>query len=151
MNKLHTMRDAFSMITALFIIILMATASMLVLNMSGKMVKETTAQFQREQAMLLANSYTEYTLLAVTANEHNTTNCLNSISGTYGDYAINVNISYIAKSTENTTNCATVLSSSVTTESTPLQVIVDVNVRYPDYDQPDDLNMTYHKRSLLKI
>jgi type II secretory pathway pseudopilin PulG len=74
------MRRAFSMITAIFVIVLMATVAVLILNLSGKMVKETTAQFQREQAMLLAKSYTEYAVMAVTANDRNGTgNCLTDI------------------------------------------------------------------------
>jgi hypothetical protein len=146
------MRKAFSMLTAIFIIVLMATVAAFIMNLSGKMVKETTTQFQREQAMLLAKSYTEYAIMAVTANDQNTT-CLNSINGSYNDYDVTVNISYIGRHNILNGGCTHILNpgNDVVTTKSPLNIIVDVFVRYPDYDHPDDLEMTYHRRSLQKI
>ena len=150
------MRKAFSMITAIIVIVLMATVGTFILNLSGKMVKGTTTQFQREQAMLLAKSYTEYAIMAVTANEHNNTQCLKTITGGYGNdgsgndlYSIKVAISYIGN-TDLHANCIP-LSTAVITKKSPLNIIVDVFVSYPDLDHPDDLKMTYHRRSLQKI
>jgi len=146
------MRKAFSMLTAIFIIVLMATVAAFIVNLSGKMVKGTTVQFQREQAMLLAKSYTEYAIMAVTANNQNTT-CLNSINGSYNDYNITVNISYIGHHDILNGGCTRILNpiNDVITAKSPLNIIVDVFVRYPDYDHPDGHNMTYHRRSLQKI
>lgn len=150
------MRKAFSMLTAIFIIVLMATVAAFIVNLSGKMVKGTTAQFQREQSMLLAKSYTEYAIMAVTANEHYTANCLNDISGKFGDlgggdylYNIDVNISYIGDANLHG-NCRT-LSNSIVTEKSPLSIIVDVFVRHKDLDHPTGTEITYHRRSLQKI
>ncbi|GIU00810.1 hypothetical protein TSL6_13160 [Sulfurovum sp. TSL6] len=153
------MRKAFSMLTAIFIIVLMATVAAFIMNLSGKMVKGTTAQFQHEQSVLLAKSYTEYAIMAVTANEHNTSTCLNNISGGYGDigggnylYNIDVNISYIGD-TNLHANCRT-LSNSVVATKSPLNIIVDVFVKYKDLDHPAGANTpdtTYHRRSLQKI
>lgn len=144
------MRKAFSLLTAIFIIVLMATVAAFIMNLSGKMVKGTTVQFQREQSMLLAQSYTEYAIMAVTANEHNSTGCLNRITGTYGIYSIQTDISYIGNDLDG--SCLRVLNTSdINTSKSPLNIIVDVFVRYPDPDHPDDLNMTYHRRSLQKI
>jgi hypothetical protein len=161
------MRKAFSMITAIFIIVLMATVAAFILNLSGKMVQETTTQFQREQSMLLAKSYTEYAIMAVTANEHNSTNCLNNISGAFGDsdgdgtadfYNIDVNISYIGNDINlgagSSSNCARRLSTAVTNLKSPLSIIVDVFVSYKNQDHPAGAsapNITYHRRSLQKI
>jgi len=80
MNK---QREAFSLIMAVVVIVLMATVAMLIMTMSGKMVKT--------------------------------------------------------------------ISNAVATPESPLNIIVDVFVSYPDADHPDDLNMTYHRRSLQKI
>ncbi len=144
------MRKAFSMLTAIIIIVLMATVAAFIMNLSGKMVKGSTVQFQREQSVLLAKSYTEYAIMAVTANEHNNTTCLNTITGTYGTYNIQVDISYIGD-TNLDASCSNTLSTAVVTPKSPLNIIVDVFVSYPDIDHPDDLNMTYHRRSLQKI
>jgi hypothetical protein len=148
------MRKAFSMLTAIVIIVLMATVAAFIMNLSGKMVKSTTVQFQREQAVLLAKSYTEYAVMAVTANEHNSSNCLNTITGTYGPYNVQVDVSYIGNNLH--ANCLRVFNRDFTVETidTPksqLNIIVDVFVDYPDLDNPNDVNMTYHRRSLQKI
>ena len=82
------MRKAFSMLTAIFIIVLMAIVAAFIMNLSGKMVKGTTSQFQREQSVLLAKSYTEYAIMAVMANDHNSSSCLNEITGAYGKVKI---------------------------------------------------------------
>jgi len=132
--------------------VLMATVAIFIMNLSGKMVKGTTTQFQREQAMLLAKSYTEYAILAVTANERNAT-CLDSVSGSYGNYNIDVNISYIGNGLGlgDVSSCSHNLNNAVVTDDSPLNIIVDVFVHYPDIDHPDNLKMTYHRRSLQKI
>ena len=148
---IYQTRKAFSMLTAIVIIVLMATVAAFIMNLSGKMVKGTMTQFQREQSMLLAKSYTEYAIMAVTANEHNSSNCLNNISGTYGIYNIDVNISYIGDVNLHA-NCST-LSNSVTTVKSPLNIIVDVFVSYDELDHPSSTppKITYHRRSLQKI
>ena len=158
-------RAAFSMITAIFVIVLMASVAAFIMNISGRMVQETTAQYQREQAVLLAKSYTEYAIMAVTANEHNTTNCLRNITGGYGNdgsgtyiYNIDVNISYLGNGRPTADgglhgNCR-ILDNSIATEETPLNIIVDVFVRYSTLDHPAGASapkITYHKRSLQKI
>lgn len=151
--KWQKKREAFSLITAIFVIVLMATVAMYIMNISGKMVKETTTQYQREQSMLLTKSFTEYAIMSVMANEHNSTNCLNSISGTFGIYNINTNISYIGNG-DLDSSCARRLSTTVATPKSPLNVIIDVFVSYADQDHPDPANapqITYHKRSLIKI
>ena len=148
------MRNAFSMLTAIVIIVLMATVAAFIMNLSGKMVKSTTVQFQREQAVLLAKSYTEYAIMAVTANEHNSTNCLNTITGSHGNYNVQVDISYIGNNLD--ASCTRVFNRDYTVETidTPksqLNIILDVSVDYPDIDNPNNVNMTYHRRSLQKI
>jgi len=151
--KWQKSRKAFSLITAIFVIVLMSSVAMYIMNISGKMVKETTTQYHREQSMLLARSFTEYAVMSVTANEHNSTNCLNTISGTSGLYSINANISYIGNG-ELDSSCARRLSTTVATPKSPLNVIIDVFVSYKDQDYPDPDNaphITYHKRSLIKI
>jgi len=153
-------KSAFSMLTAIIVILLMGSVSLYVLNISANIVKSTTIQYQREQAMLYAKSFTEYAIMAITANDRQNTNCLNDIDTTIGDvnnggYNINVRIAYIGANSE-ISNCSNTrkLSSSVTTTATPLNVIIDTYVRYKDPDHPDISNapwITYHRRTLQKI
>ena len=149
--RLSNQRKAFSMLTAIVIIVLMATVSMLVMSLSGKLVKETTAQYQREQAILLANSYTEYAVLAVTGNDRST-NCLSTINGTWNGYNTRIHIAYIGTSAV-IGNCADVreLGTVPANNDTPLTIIVDAYIDYDDLDNPGGPNMTYHKRTVQKI
>ncbi len=77
------MRKAFSMITAVFVIIIMATLAAFVLNLSGKITQETAIQYRQEQAALLARSYTELAVLAVINHDRNQTtpSCIQDIDG----------------------------------------------------------------------
>lgn len=149
--KLLKQRKAFSMLTAMIVIVLMATVAAFIMSLSGKMVKGTTVQYQREQAMLLAKSYTEYTIMAVMANGDRVNNCLNTITsnGVLTNYNVAITISYIGNIGANT--CANVLSNAVVTPETSLNILVDTYVSYPDLDNPNNLRMTYHRRTLQKI
>ncbi len=77
------MRKAFSMITAIFVMITMATIAAFILNLSGKIVQESSAQYRQEQAALLARSYTELAVMAVINHDRNQTTptCIENING----------------------------------------------------------------------
>lgn len=152
-------RKAFSLLTALIVIILMASVAMLVLSMTGKVVKETTAQFQKEQAVLLAKSYTELAIMAVTANDR-TVDCIENINGydvlgsssSSGEgYRIRTRISYIGSEDFTTCSGSRVLNTSVVTPESPLNIIVDVFVEYKELDNSSSEYITYHRRTLQKI
>jgi len=88
------MRKAFSMITAIFVILIMAGLLALVSSLSGKLIKETTAQYKKEQATLLAKSYTEFALLAIQGHKMSATrSCLRTITADINslDGSINAN------------------------------------------------------------
>ncbi len=144
-------REAFSMLMAIVVIVIMASVAMLITSMSGKLVKETTAQYQREQATLLANSYTEYAVMAVTANDR-AVNCLSTINGTWNGYNARIQIAYIGN-TAAIGNCAGTrkLSEAVITPNTPLTIIVDAYILYDDLDNPTAPQMVYHRRTVQKI
>ena len=145
-------REAFSMFMAIVVIVIMATVAMLITSMTGKLVKETTAQYQREQAVLLAHSYTEYAIMAVTANNR-ATNCLRTINGTWNGYSARIQIAYIGD-TATIGNCAGTrkLSEAVITPDTPLTIIVDAYIDYDDLDKATGApKMVYHRRTVQKI
>lgn len=147
--KWNHLRKAFSLLTAIFVIVLMSTVGILIMSVSGKIVKETTAQYQREQAVLLANSYTEFAILSVTANNR-TVNCLNTINGSFNGYDARIQIAYIGSAAE-VGSCSRVFSSTITTPSTPLTIVVDAYIDYDDLDNTSGPKITYHKRTIQKI
>lgn len=172
------MRRAFSMITAIFVIVIMAVLSMLVLRMSSKITKETSIQYRHEQAILLARSYTELAVMAVTDYDRDTSGkCIENIDGvvngilpgqppawssTAGSgYKVETRIYYLG----NNLPCT---AGRILNSATPIQtdynatgandalaaIIVDVYVRYHDPDAPNPASspwITYHRRTLQKI
>ncbi|WP_456430510.1 type II secretion system protein [Nitratifractor sp.] len=156
--KLLKKRRGFSMITAIVVIVLMATVAVFVLSLSGKVVKSSTAQYQHEQAVLYAKSYTEYAILAVTGNNR-ADKCLQTIKGSIGSspingkgYEIRTEISYIGPASV-VGNCASkrILSTNVNTTQTPLTIIIDAYVNYKDPDNPSGPWFTVHRRTIQKI
>jgi hypothetical protein len=121
------MRNAFSMITAIFIIVLLATVAVFILNISAKTVKDTVFQYKREQAILYARSYTEAAIMKASASASGTT-----ITGSIDDYNITATITPVDVNTS--------------------FILVDVLVSYPDDDLGGSASpVTYHKRTLQKL
>ena len=146
------------MVTAIFVIVIMATVAMLVMSLSGKTVKITTTQYQHLQADLYAKSYTEYAVLAIMGNDRSV-DCLEDIGATIGTpangngYRIRTRIAYIVNGTQvDTSKCSgvRVLSTGVTHNTMPLSIIIDT---YVDYKDPDNTAqwLTVHRRTVQKI
>ena len=75
------MRKAFSLITAIFVMFLMSSVAVLVFNLTGKSIQETGTQYRKEQAALLARSYTEYAILAIQGHDMTNNGCLRTLTG----------------------------------------------------------------------
>lgn len=155
---MSNMRSAFSMITAIFVIVIMSTIGAMVMSMSSKTVKSTIAQYQHEQAILYAKSYTEFAVMSVSANKRSS-RCINKINGRIGTpssgngYDISTYISYIGIYTD-VKKCYTKLYTGLPVASkTPLTIIIDTYVRYldPDTIGRNDLWITVHRRTVQKI
>lgn len=173
-------KRGFSMLTAIAVIVLMAVIAMYVTTTAGQSVKVTTDQYRKEQAIFYAKSYTEYAIMAISADaaRMNGTNCLQTINGNIlvgGEtltanrgrgrgYRIRVQIFYIGNASSGVGSCPVnrQLSTSVNQgaaqneDQTPLTVIIDTYVDYNDLndDRVDDSEIrhfTYHRRSVQKI
>ena len=168
-------KKAFSMITAIFVIVIMATVTALIMNVTGKTVKATTQQYQKEQAGLLARSYTELAILYATHYDRRDTadggngDCLKSITDHFGDvsngYDIKINIKYIGNDTL-LANCSnnieadgnfTLATKNATWTNNidgfykTISLIIDTYITYKDFDDPSNRNITFHRRTLQKL
>ena len=159
---MYKQRKAFSMITAIFVIVIMATVTALVMGTAGKIVQDTTSQYQKEQAILWAKSYTELAVMTVMSNDRNGTgNCIRDIDADIDNpddgegYRVRTRISFIGNAGEVGSCAATrTFSNSVLTVESPLNIIVDVYVEYRDLSHPNVNSspwITYHRRTLQKI
>jgi type II secretory pathway pseudopilin PulG len=153
-------KKAFSMITAIFVIVIMATVTSLIMNVTGKTVKETTQQYQKEQAQLLARSYTELAILNVLYTDRNTS-CFNSLTDNFGaksgfhGYDITVNIKYLGNSTL-LANCNTSSITPTWVDNSngfykTISLVIDTYIKYKDFDDPSNRDITYHRRTLQKL
>ena len=154
-------KKAFSMITAIFVIVIMATVTALIMNVTGKTIKETTQQYQKEQAMLLARSYTEQALMyALNYDRQTNGNCINDINATFGDgvssqiYTIETRLRYISNSTQLPLACNIIerwADDGTSGFNATVSVIIDVYVHYTDFDDALNRPITYHRRTLQKL
>jgi uncharacterized membrane protein YeiB len=168
-------KRAFSMVTAIFVIFVMSSVAMLIMNITGKTVKATTQQYQKEQASLLARSYTELAILYVINYDRTTAtpNCLETITDHFGEagdngYNIIVDIKYIGNDVlldgcaktilsngsvgvaSDTSNIAT-WSETATGFDRTISLIIDTFVTYKDFDDPSNRDITFYRRTLQKL
>ena len=170
-------KKAFSMITAIFVIVIMAAVSGLIMDITGKTVKSTTQQYQKEQAQLLARSYTELAILYVMHyNRATNVNCIETITDRFGElgdggYDIRINIKYLGNDvllngcdktilangdigTANVaTNTATWANNAVINGgiNNTISLIVDTYIKYKDFDDPANRDITFHRRTVQKL
>ena len=159
-------KKAFSMVTAIFVIIIMATVSSLIMNVTGKTVKETTQLYQKEQAQLLARSYTELAILRVLNTNRNVA-CLDRFTDHFGapgnnGYNITVNIRYIGNDNLLAT-CAPGFSVARWPDdnnpgfNNTISMVIDTYITYKDFDDPSaalgngNRNITFHRRTVQKL
>ena len=169
MNK---QRRAFSMLVAIFVIMILSLVASYIFYANSTTAKVGQLQYQREQAMLLARSYTEYAVLAIQGhNRVVNNNCVNEIDTDIGanpaqgqGFRVIVKISYIGNQKyiqycgAKTAQLADPDITDPTKPEDTLMAIVDVYVKYKDI-QHQGLNNagnnipwhTYHRRSLQKI
>jgi len=157
-------KKAFSMITAIFVIVIMASLTSLIMNVTGKTIKETTQQYQKEQAQLLARSYTELAILKVidsnrTATVPNPNPCVERILDHFGEvapngYDIDIRIKYIGTNSELTdcsaSNVITTLN-GITGFDRTISLVIDTYIKYRDFDDPTNKDITFHRRTLQKL
>lgn len=142
------MRKAFSMITAIFVIVILATIAMLSLNMVANTTQSTIMQYRKEQAEIYAKSYTELAVMAVTQYGRSA-DCVNNIAGTTGDgYTVSGTIGYIGGTGLNVA-CNRVGTTAKTDDSIA-SVIIDMDVSYTDATTSPN-PMVFHKRTIKKI
>ncbi len=147
------------MITAIFVIIIMASISALIMNVTGKTIKATTQQYQKEQAQLLARSYTELAILKILYYDRNTS-CLKTFTENFGanggfhGYDVKVNIQYIGNSTllgACATSSLTKWENNSNRFDKTISLIIDTYITYKDFDDPSNRDITFHRRTLQKL
>lgn len=103
------MKKGFSLIMAIFFVVLVATLGMMSLRFSTQSVKQSVDVYLREQAELYAMSATELTVMAMQKHNYNV-NCLANMNYAFNGFNANVNIYYLDGSLPNCPAAAGVAS-----------------------------------------
>ncbi len=161
-------KKAFSLIVAIFVILILSLVATYIFYTSSSISKEGALQYQKAQAKILARSYTEFAILAISGHQRNATNkCLREIKANIGNpdqgqgYRVYVKISYIGSS-RYVQYCRSedVVASLGIDAQDALFAIIDVYIQYKNslnfnFTNPSYTNIihwqTYHKRSIQKI
>jgi len=138
------MRRAFSMLTAIIVILLIGALLAYTLSISSATVRQTSDLYAKEQVQILARSATEYTLLQIGGTDFVTSGCYNGQNFTYNGFDINTTVSYIG--TGLPSSCTHVLADPIATDESNGTAIIDVTVTYTD----DGKLIRYHRRTLQK-
>ncbi|KIM11410.1 MAG: hypothetical protein KU37_07245 [Sulfuricurvum sp. PC08-66] len=140
-------RSGFTLIGALFLLVLVGLFFGTMLRYSGQAQSNTLTYYEYEQAQLLARSATEYALLAISAHERNATNgCVNRIDSTMEDFTITTRIYYIGLA--GLAGCDSYVDTIATPESVGT-VLIDVIVK-GQKNSESNTSITYHRRTLQK-
>jgi len=153
------------MITAIFVILILASIGAFIMNLSGKIVQETTSQYRKEQAILYAKSYTEFTIMTaasepcvkkITANVDGTQTQVKAGQG----YYVDVRIHYIGQNTTCTNNVKIGAGNIKDPQALDSIILIDTYVRYRDPDSigarkglawSKDPGISYHRRTLQRL
>jgi len=162
-------RAGFSLLVAIFTIVLISLVASYIFYASSATVKEGALQYKQEQAKLLARSYTEYAVMAISANNREGSKiCIDTINATIGSdpakglgYRVRVEISYIGNE-RYVNRCMHVAAKLDNNDIDTLSAIIDVYVEYRDIFNSALFSgknilinqvpwQKYHKRSIQKI
>ncbi len=125
------MKKGFSLLTAIFFIVIVATLGALTLSLANVTAKQTGDLYLKTQAELLAQSATGLALLGITSHDIDASGgCLNTINATYPDttnpvFNINVTMRYLGRSIPAACN---IVSNTVANNDSNLTVIIDTVV-----------------------
>ncbi len=139
------MHRGFSLLTAIFVMLLIGTLLYLALSIGTSNVKQTEDLYRKEQARLLARSATEYELLRISGFDF-TNDCYTGENYTFNGIDINTTVFYIGNGFP--ASCSNMLDNAIQTADSNGTVLIDVTISYTD---PNTLEtIRYHRRTIQK-
>ena len=141
------MRRGFTLLSAIFLMVLVATLMVLSFSLSTQTAKQTGDIYLQEQGQLLARSATEFALLAISGHD-NSKDCIENINLNYPKGApvfdINMTLYYIG----NGLPCNHLLANDIETAESNGTVLIDTIVSYTDPGTNETVR--FHRRTIQK-
>ncbi len=146
-------RRGFGIITAIVLLVLIATVGMMIMSIAATSSKKATDDYLRIQAEMLARSATEFALLRVQGfNRADSSNskCLENVNIDANPFEANATISYFLESGESVklTECKNQLVKDVSDHDLNGTIMIDVVVTTKDATTSEPIRI--HKRTLQK-
>ena len=143
------MRRGFTLLSAIFLMVLVATLMALAFSLSSQTKKQTGDIYMQEQAQLLARSATEFALLAISGHD-NRIDCIEQINMRYPKgspiYDINMTLYYIGNAL--LCNGSHLLDNNIATDESNGTVMIDT---FDSYTRPDtNESVRFHRRTIQK-
>ena len=146
------MRRGFTLIAAIFFVVIASSICMLALSIASTSVKQNSEIYLREQSELVARAATEYAMLAIISNDFYKTGavCLgdehNPISGEFGDlFTFKVFVKYFGDMGDACENKDAVIVKGANQGT----IMLDVFVSSKPGKSSNPIN--FHKRTLQKL
>ena len=147
-------RKGFSLVIAIIILVVVSSLAALMLSLSSSSSKQTADIYLKEQADLLMQSATEYSMLAILGHD-NQNSCVENINITYPNssnpiFDINVSLWYIIDSTMPAGfDCNHVISNNLSTHNSNMTVLIDTTVTTaPNINISEPIKL--HRRTVQK-
>ena len=149
------MRRGFTLIAAIFFVVIASSICMLALSIASTSVKQNSEIYLREQSELVARAATEYAMLAIISNDFSTT-CLgkqsenasedNPITGEFGNlFTFKVYVKYFGDMGDACKNKDAVIVKGANQGT----IMLDVFVSSKPGKASNPIN--FHKRTLQKL
>jgi len=143
------MRRGFTLLSAIFLMVLVATLMVLAFSLSTQTAKQTGDIYLQEQGQLLARSATEFALLAISGHD-NSANCIEQINLEYPQgspiFDINMSLYYIGNGLP--CNAGHLLDNTIATQESNGTVLIDTFVSYVDPGTEE--RVVFHRRTIQK-
>ncbi len=143
------MRRGFTLLSAIFLMVLVATLMVLAYSLSSQTKKQTGDIYMQEQAQLLARSATEFALLAISGHD-NHADCIEQINLQYPQgspiYDINMTLYYIGNGLPCDGNHT--LANNIATAESNGTVLIDTFISYTDTSTNE--RVRFHRRTIQK-
>jgi type II secretory pathway pseudopilin PulG len=142
-------RRGFGIITAIILLVLIATVAVMILSLAATSSKKATDDYLRVQAEMLARSATEFAIMRVQGYDRSGGNCLENLDINASPFDVNVTINYLFKDGK-PANCddKNVFASDLSDSDLNGTVIMDVVVTTQSGVTTEPIRI--HRRTLQK-
>jgi len=143
------MRRGFTLLSAIFLMLLVATLMVLAFSLAAQTKKQTGDIYMQEQAQILGRSATEFALLAISGHENNAS-CIEQINLQFPQnapiYDVNMTLFYLGRNL--VCNGGHLLANNVVTDESNGTVMIDTIVSYTDPATGEEVR--FHRRTIQK-